>query len=132
MFHYVMYDSLIGEYTDRGVSALLKGVVASKTDETVRAAAKAALDDFRRAHCQWEAIEAQAAALKALLGLPRGLRAKVPAGAVGAHARALRLPRLAGGPHRSNVDIKIRRLKPRERPRLRQVLRDARDVLRPL
>ena len=32
----------LGEYTDRGVSALLKGVVASKTDETVRAAAKAA------------------------------------------------------------------------------------------
>lgn len=46
----------LGEYTDRGVSALLKGVVASKTDETVRAAAKAALDDIEGRVFLWELL----------------------------------------------------------------------------
>ncbi len=46
----------LGEYTDRGVSALLKGVVASKTDETVLAAAKAALDDIEGRVFLWELL----------------------------------------------------------------------------
>ena len=46
----------LGEYTDRGVSALLKGVVASKTDETVRAAAKASLDDIEGRVFLWELL----------------------------------------------------------------------------
>jgi len=46
----------LGVYTDRGVSALLKGVVASKTDETVRAAAQAALDDIEERVFLWELL----------------------------------------------------------------------------
>jgi urea transport system permease protein len=46
----------LGVYTDRGVSALLKGVVASKTDETVRVAAQTALDDIEERVFLWELL----------------------------------------------------------------------------
>ncbi|CAN0452057.1 unnamed protein product, partial [Discosporangium mesarthrocarpum] len=46
----------LGVYTDRGVSALLKGVVGSKTDEKVRAAAQAALDDIEDRVFLWELL----------------------------------------------------------------------------
>ena len=46
----------LGVYTDRGVSAVLKGIVASKTDETVRIAAQAALDDIEERVFLWELL----------------------------------------------------------------------------
>ncbi len=46
----------LGVYTDRGVSALLKGVVASKTEEPVRTAAQSALDDIEERVFLWELL----------------------------------------------------------------------------
>ncbi|MFT7570239.1 MAG: urea transport system permease protein [Paracoccaceae bacterium] len=46
----------LGVYTDRGVSALLKSVVASKADATIRAAAQTALDDIEERVFLWELL----------------------------------------------------------------------------
>ena len=46
----------LGVYTDRGVSALLKRIVASNTDEPVRAAARAALEDIEERVFLWELL----------------------------------------------------------------------------
>jgi urea transport system permease protein len=46
----------LGVYTDRGVSAMLKGVVASKSDETVINAAKAALEAIEERVYLWELL----------------------------------------------------------------------------
>tara|TARA_R110000868_G_scaffold100722_6_gene277120 strand:- start:957 stop:2588 length:1632 start_codon:yes stop_codon:yes gene_type:complete len=46
----------LGVYTDRGVSAMLKGVVSSKSDETVRAAATEALKGIEERVFVWDLL----------------------------------------------------------------------------